>query len=788
MFALGLRYLNGWSMAAADGARKEQAEWPPHPDRVFMALAAAWFETGEDEEEGVALRWLEGLSPPAIAATEYSVRSIVVSYVPVNDIQRRRSGKVPDLSTLTNFKKRHDKLKEAGLAVLPEHRARQPRGFPLAIPHDPTVHLIWPHPLDGHGSALAGLAAKVTHIGHSASFVQAWIEDESSVPATWEPTEGVADRRLRVPTAGRLSRLAEMGNRDSWIKYHDLRAAIDRAKTDLKAMKPPPRADWNDFPDAVLLAPERDTRWHPEYAAAKSGDAVAATKLVDALVGEKGLAKVRRLLDGGEDDQPVLVTAHAYEREGFNAIPAALARLMSERLGILFDTEVVQSNIVGHTGASGYGRLARQAAFDGRVTAGRAYIMVDDFIGQGGTLANLRGWVQRQGGEVIFAVGLTGKPYSAKLHPTQEQLNELREKHGRELEKWWREHFGHAFDCLTQSEARYLARSPDVDTIRNRLAQEMRERGGRSRAGSPRQQRQLIKGLTARLGERFPNGKPRAPMRPGPGKWHGYARPQEAAPEATPHSVFDPRLVVLGISRRRVSLPATLKLTAALRGMLMRECPVQPPPEWFSGHTVSGKPTAAPHLALAPLPFVGAEHADGRIMGMALILPHALAARDAGSVLGPILHASDTGLPREHRLFDGEWFECALELDSRERPPLNLQLRTWTGPSRAWASVTPVVLNRHFDGADRWERAAESVKDACEHIGLPRPGEVLLHQVSLVEGVPHAREFTRLTRKRDGGRQSHAHAVIVFEEPVEGPVLVGAGRFRGYGLCRPLKR
>ena len=42
MFALGIQYLNGWSMAAADGARKVQPEWPPHPDRVFMALAAAW--------------------------------------------------------------------------------------------------------------------------------------------------------------------------------------------------------------------------------------------------------------------------------------------------------------------------------------------------------------------------------------------------------------------------------------------------------------------------------------------------------------------------------------------------------------------------------------------------------------------------------------------------------------------------------------------------------------------------------------------------------------------------
>ena len=96
--------------------------------------------------------------------------------------------------------------------------------------------------------------------------------------------------------------------------------------------------------------------------------------------------------------------------------------------------------------------------------------MVDDFIGQGGTLANLRGWIESRGGRVVGAVALTGKFYSAKLSPTQEQLRELRERHGPDFEKWWREHFGHAFDCLTQSEARYLARSPDVDTIRDRLA------------------------------------------------------------------------------------------------------------------------------------------------------------------------------------------------------------------------------------------------------------------------------------------------------------------------------
>ncbi|MYE54054.1 MAG: type I-U CRISPR-associated protein Cas5/Cas6, partial [Chloroflexi bacterium] len=79
-----------------------------------------------------------------------------------------------------------------------------------------------------------------------------------------------------------------------------------------------------------------------------------------------------------------------------------------------------------------------------------------------------------------------------------------------------------------------------------------------------------------------------------------------------------------------------------------------------------------------------------------------------------------------------------------------------------------------------------SMKDACEHIGLPRPTELLLHPTSLVQGIPISREFARIPRNRNGGQRRHAHAVIIFDQPVRGPVMIGAGRFRGYGLCRPV--
>jgi hypothetical protein len=108
-------------------------------------------------------------------------------------------------------------------------------------------------------------------------------------------------------------------------------------------------------------------------------------------------------------------------------------------------------------------------------------LLVDDFIGQGGTLANLIGYVESAGGHAVGATVLTGKPYSAKLAPDEEQIRALRAKHGREFENWWRERFGFGFDCLTRSEARYLEKSADAQAIRDRLI----EAGLKGSAGAP---------------------------------------------------------------------------------------------------------------------------------------------------------------------------------------------------------------------------------------------------------------------------------------------------------------
>jgi hypothetical protein len=168
--------------------------------------------------------------------------------------------------------------------------------------------------------------------------------------------------------------------------------------------------------------------------------------------------------------RPTLVSAQAYERDGVNAIPEIMADELSKILGWPVDPGVLQVNVVSHTGADGFSRLARQAEFAGAIQPGADFVLVDDFVGMGGTLANLKGHIESQGGRVLAAGCLTGKPHSAKPKPTPERLQELRARHGHDLESWWIERFAHSFDALTESEARYLARTATADTIRDRLA------------------------------------------------------------------------------------------------------------------------------------------------------------------------------------------------------------------------------------------------------------------------------------------------------------------------------
>jgi CRISPR-associated protein Csb2 len=85
VLALEVSFLTGRYVATAFDDRG-RAEWPPHPSRLFSALAATHFEALDPpNEERAALEWMEQLGPPQITVTGASLRKVVKVFVPVND-------------------------------------------------------------------------------------------------------------------------------------------------------------------------------------------------------------------------------------------------------------------------------------------------------------------------------------------------------------------------------------------------------------------------------------------------------------------------------------------------------------------------------------------------------------------------------------------------------------------------------------------------------------------------------------------------------------------------------
>lgn len=239
MLSLGIRYLTG-CVVASDVADRRRVEWPPHPGRIFMAMAAAHFQTGEEPEERAALEWFEEkLSPPQIHAPGHLQRSAVKHYVPVNDDPGGSKASIQSAPGLG--------------------RKRQPREFAKAWIEDEIVYLIWPEIQPGeHFSPLERLCGKVTRIGHSASLVQMWASrQEPKTPPNWLPDETRPATWLRVPGPGLLQYLERQFNREESDAYFDLLAvaAQDADKKQQKATRVALKEKFQNQPP-VRLRPE----------------------------------------------------------------------------------------------------------------------------------------------------------------------------------------------------------------------------------------------------------------------------------------------------------------------------------------------------------------------------------------------------------------------------------------------------------------------------------------------------------------------------------------------------
>ncbi len=270
----------------------------------------------------------------------------------------------------------------------------------------------------------------------------------------------------------------------------------------------------------------------------------------------------------------------------------------------------------------------------------------------------------------------------------------------------------------------------------------------------------------------------------------------DSAETATPATAGDWIVLELRPPRSR-PMTRTVELTRVLRKSVLSHVP-DPPPEGVSGHRHDGRPTTSPHIAFLALPNVGHQHGDGRIMGMAISLPHDLGGAARNATLRGIGAWESKRADRSMHLQLGR--NGTVEMQ-RGHPPIalvSLRPEVWARPSRWWASATPVALPAHPGNLRRadpvarakaWARAEEAVARSCEHVGLPRPIDVRVSFVSLLTGAHPAGDFPIFKQ----GRPEHGevvrrlvHVAVEFAEEVRGPLMLGSGRFLGLGLMGPM--
>jgi CRISPR-associated protein Csb2 len=333
-----------------------------------------------------------------------------------------------------------------------------------------------------------------------------------------------------------------------------------------------------------------------------------------------------------------------------------------------------------------------------------------------------------------------------------------------------------------------------------------------------RLRRQAEREYQQMFGEKWKkSASPPSFRRPKLGLWTGYRRKDAESPLPAPQTDFDSDLLILTqVEGPRLPLASTLMVTQALRGAILAHLRSNIP-EWVSGHKPNGEPSRNGNnqLAFIPLPFVGHLHASGHLLGVGLIFPRSVLRSERGRVLGRFL-LTERGEPRDISLTLGRLGVWTIRKRDWLEHRYALQPETWTAYPRGattWATVTPVVLDR-FPKCDpvkerqTWEHeVAAIIATACERLGLPRPVTVAVGTTSWHRGSPRAvikrrplRGYPEVSNsdaavgdgfpiypsKGSNGPRPQLHVCLGFAEPVAGPILLCAGRFLGYGLCKPL--
>lgn len=173
-----------------------------------------------------------------------------------------------------------------------------------------------------------------------------------------------------------------------------------------------------------------------------------------------------------------------------------------------------------------------------------------------------------------------------------------------------------------------------------------------------------------------------------------------------------------------------------------------------------------------PLPSIGHEHADALIRRVMITAPFGHEAQ--------LLHLADQ--------LEGQQLKPE---DGSEGPVLDRLLgdgvtRKYLGPSKMWASVTPVILPGHDD--HKQGKTIKLIKRAFLQSGIDQACEFTWSALPNFEHCLTAHKYDRDKRPTGYERPRHiesltaVHIRVTFEHAFAGPVSIGAGRHCGLGV------
>lgn len=165
----------------------------------------------------------------------------------------------------------------------------------------------------------------------------------------------------------------------------------------------------------------------------------------------------------------VLLPVRYLEEEGRNKLPSTLAAGISMLTGMPVVDDVLQVEHIGRREKDEIDRLLTIAKFDGKVVPGREYILVDDGVGQGGTLSELRHYIENRGGKFVATTAFGAGIFAHRLSVKSETIKRIKAKHGRyETEQFLKEYdVAWNLEALTEKQARRILSQDPTDALRS---------------------------------------------------------------------------------------------------------------------------------------------------------------------------------------------------------------------------------------------------------------------------------------------------------------------------------